>query len=46
MGDRSRIFSSSMIVGYLDVLRVSALPYKADTPLLVDADGVLTLTVS
>jgi len=35
-----------VIVGYLDVVRIAILEAKADPPLVVDADRVLTLSIS
>lgn len=32
----------SMVVGDLDVVGITTLPYETDSPLLVDADAVLT----
>jgi len=37
---------SSVIVDNLDIVRVSVLPSKADAPLVVDANAVLTLSVA
>src|SRR5437899_2348957 len=37
---------SSVIVDNLDLLRVAVLPPKADAPLVVDANAVLTLSVT
>src|SRR5437870_1958893 len=37
---------SSVIVDNLDVVRVSVLPAKADAPLVVDANAVLTLSAA
>jgi len=37
---------SSVIVDNLDIVRVTVLPPKADAPLVVDANAVLTLSVA
>lgn len=35
-----------MVVHYFDVVRVAILPAKADTPLIVNADTVLSFSVA
>src|SRR5439155_12128267 len=48
--DRIQMFRrhshSSVIVDNLDIVRVSVLPPKADAPLVVDANTVLTLSIT
>jgi len=35
-----------MVINYLDVMWAIFLPFKADTPLLVDSDTLLPLAIS
>ncbi len=35
-----------MIIGYLDIVGISCLPTKADSPLVVNTDAVLALAVT
>jgi hypothetical protein len=39
------MFDPSVVVHYLDIGRPNISPYKAKTPLIIDADAVLTLPV-
>jgi hypothetical protein len=34
-----------MIIGYFDIVRIPLLPSKADSPLIVDPDAVLSQTI-
>lgn len=36
----------SVIVGNLDIVRTIVLPSKANPPLVVDADGVLAISIA
>ncbi|WP_414479040.1 hypothetical protein [Psychrobacter sp. LV10R520-6] len=37
---------SLVVIDYLDVLSVTIMPFKAEAPLLFDANTILTITIT